>query len=147
MLVFLWEQISSVLLRSVCFLFVWSLESTQQVHTKCNSFSCKNWMNRCTTLFCHHRLVQFSKAFTLASSKRSTERYLLIKKYLFASGKDAFVCTYIISPYPKRWMWPYTSCFLSLRPVKVSVYLRRSNIGVPVLHYSLAIVIIAIIVA
>ena len=47
-------------------------------------------MNRCATFFCHHRLVQFSKAFTLASSKRSTERYLLIKKYLFASGKDAF---------------------------------------------------------
>ena len=47
-------------------------------------------MNRCSTFFCHHRLVRFSKAFTLASSKRSTERYLLIKKYLFASGKDAF---------------------------------------------------------
>ena len=95
--------------------------------------------------------VQFSKGFSFKPQhhRRGQLRgiYWLRNIYLLLV-KTLFVCTYIISPYPKQWMWlDYTSCFPSLRPVKVSVYLRWSNVGVPVLHYSLANVITAIIVA
>ena len=121
------------------FLFVWSLENTQQVHKKCNSFSCKNWMNRCTTLFCHHRLVQFSKAFALSLSiieEVNWEVFICLRNIYLLLVKTLFVCTYIISPYPKQWMWLYFMLIPLLRPVKVSTYLRWSTIGIPVLHNS-----------